>query len=343
MASRLPEQKLTVVDGGKNVHLGGDTMPRTQYVAAREASVLEQLEDLTPAGIRHGETLLRDGVMIRSKESFGLDDQRERWVAGFQFAMTDYPWFRLRQLRGGVQRFVPLRSGQFVDGAGSWLNEPGSRILIMPARTNSTGGIFAYASEQRVPENEDWETLPSTTRRSPKDEYPNREGIAGEGCLRFASGNDSLNAAESFTFCRRTSQGEYNGAFGEDVILTAYLQENGTRTKQEFIPGKGRDAEHRDTSGPGDYIRLSLQKDGDRSCVAAYSAAAIGGDGAPVWREHTRRCFPRALPYRGILGQQGSVLFVGTKREGNPVTAGDLRGRDVSGDYKVDDNSWPKR
>ena len=343
MASRLPEQKLTVVDGGKNVHLGGDTLPREEYVAARAASVFQQLEDLTPAGIHFGEELLGDRVMIRAKESSSLDDQRERQAAGFQFAMTDYPWFRLPLLKSWDQPFAPLRSGEFADGASSWLKEPGSRILIMPAQTNAGGWSFAYASEQRVPDNEDWETLPSTTRRSPDDKYPNREGIAGEGCLRFASGNDGLNATHAFTFCRRTSQGDYNGAFGEDVILTAYVQENGMRTKQEFIPGKGRDSEHRDTSGPGDYIRVSLRKNGDRTCVTAYSAAAIGSDGAPAWREHTQRCFPRALPYRGILGQQGSVLFVGTKRDGKLVTGSELQGRDVSGDYKVEDHSWPKR
>lgn len=340
MASRLPEQKLTIVDGGKNVHLGTDTMPRSQYEAALEASVFEQLEDLTPEGIRIGEQLLRDGIMIRSKDAFSLDDQRDRLAAGFQFAMTDYPWFKVDQLCAWGQRFVALRPDEFVDGGSSWLNEAGSRILVTPvqrpaAQDDGGGWVFAHASTEQARNDDEWETLPSTTRRSPDDHYPNQHRSAGEGCLRFASDRGN-NAAQAFTFCRRTSQGDYHGAFGEDVILTAYVQDNGKRSTVEIIPGKNQDSEHRTTAGPGDYLRVSLARRGSETCVTAYSAASISAGNTPAWREHTRYCFSRPLPHRGIFAQHGAVLFAGTRRNGALVTATDLPGRDVSGDYRVD-------
>jgi hypothetical protein len=281
--------------------------------------------------------------MIRSKDAFSLDDQRQRLAAGFQFAMTDYPWFKIEPLRAWEQRFVPLRSDEFVDGGSSWLNEAGGRILVTPAQDSASGWAFAHASIEQARDDDDWETLPSTTRRSPDDHYPNQHRIAGEGCLRFASDNRGNNAAQAFTFCRRTSQGDYHGAFGEDVILTAYVQDNGKRSMVEIIPGKNQDSEHRTTAGPGDYLRVSLAQRGSETCVTAYSAASIGAGSMPAWREHTRYCFSRPLPYRGIFAQHGAVLFAGTRRNGALVTATNLPGRDVSGDYRVDDKSWPRR
>ncbi len=344
MASRLPEQKLTLVDGGQNVHLGTDTFPRGQYDAAVEASVFEQLEDLTPEGIRLGEELLRDGVMMRSRDAFALSDQRDRLAAGFQFAMTDYPWFKLDQLGAWDQRLVPLRPDEFVDGASAWLHEPGSRIYAHPPdHGGDAGWAFVHASPEPASSEDDWETLPSTTRRSPDDHYPNQHRVAGEGCLRFASDGRGIDAAQAFSFCRRTSQGDYHGAFGEDVILTAYVDDNGKRSTIEIIPGKNQDAEHRTTAGPGDSLRVSLTTRGGQTCATAYSAASIGADNTPIWREHARHCFSGSLRYRGLFAQHGAVLFAGTRRRGAAVTTTDLPGRGVSGGYVVDDLSWPRR
>ena len=66
------------------------TLARAHGPAAREASIFWQVEALDFPDVP---AFLARGGVVRGRDSFSREEQRDRVRRGFQLVQTDYPWF----------------------------------------------------------------------------------------------------------------------------------------------------------------------------------------------------------------------------------------------------------
>ncbi|MBI3555077.1 MAG: hypothetical protein HY074_02285 [Deltaproteobacteria bacterium] len=306
---------------------GTEYVPMQQLSEAYNASIVWQVENVNnPAHLQNVADMISEGVVVRGSDSFTRSVQQTRVAAGFQMLQTDYPWIQFDD-RGVTQPFRPIHPELFPDR--TQFDEPGDRIGF---KRIGAGTGFAMAELRATETNDDWETLPSTTRPSPDGNLPNAAWVRGKGCLRLA------NATNSFNVCRQTFDGKWNISkpVGEDAIVTVESVVNGRVQKtRRFVSGSNK------SNGVGDQLRMSVTRRAGLTCVAAFSASQLDLAGRPDWQWLTARCFNGQLDREGLSAQWGDVLFVATKRNGAPVLAGQLSAPASQTGYVLQDLQIP--
>jgi hypothetical protein len=231
-----------------------------------------------------------------------LVEQKARVDAGFHMMQTDYPWIYYSD-KGYSQPFRPINPTRFPDS--SVFVEPGNRIFIS---TDSEKQLSVLTDENFT----DWETLPSSTRSSPNEKFPNTNHVYGKGCLVAESNRDN-----SVRVCREVNH-------QQNAVISIETTENGKLTTESFISNE------RTCGKVGDYIRLTIgkSKNDKGSCVNVYSSSEMmNGEQTnfiPKWNLLYTKCFNHILNRQGISAVNGDVLFTGTRKNGNYVKSSDL-------------------
>jgi hypothetical protein len=256
---------------------------------------VERLDDPEVPGF-----LARNGV-VRGKDAFSAADQQARLAAGFQLVQTDYPWFEIDQ--AGPDRPFHARDGRT-------FAEPGLRLLLRGSQLASDRYSFAATA---VPAGTctEWSTLASTTRPTTSSCYPGWLRPRGQACLRAATDAEAADA-DAVSVCRQVVDRE-NTQITVETCAGGRCSTSAPVTSTENGVG-----------GVGDLLRLRVCTTGDASSVRAFSASLVDDAGNPEWvpiADATTSSSP--LVVQGIAAT-GDVLFVDTRRDGQPVRGADL-------------------
>lgn len=257
-------------------------------------SVFQQVEILTDKKhLQNVAEFIDSGGIVRGGNSFSLPEQQDRIACGFHLLQTDFPWLSYQREKNN-QPFHLIDTNRIV-GKES-LTEPGNRIFVSHGQAN----VFTIFSDSSA----DWETLPTSTRISPDNNYKNPKAAYGKGCL-FARG-DSQNFIR---ICRKV-----NSEQNAEIIIEEKFK--GISSKLSFTSNDN-------SSGiVGDYIRMQVTKNpvGGGSCVSVFSSSEMMNNKSPLWNLLKQSCFNVALREQGISASEGDVLFTGTKKNGIDIT-----------------------
>ncbi len=280
----------------KRKHGWKEYVPQDLLAKAYPASIFQQVEKCyDSAHLCEVSKYITQGGIVRGGSSFSLKEQRQRIHAGFHLLQTDYPWIQLND-HGYDRPFRPLDTATFNDP--TVFKEPGHRILISP----DSEAVWSLVTNDSI---SDWETLPSTTRFSPNQKFPNPFHTEGKGCLT-ANSTDGRN---SISICRKVN-------LIQNAAITVRVVSNGIKSTGRFV------SNNRTEGQVGDYIRMRVEHVAEGSKVSLFSSSEMrNSDGklAPQWNPIYTKTFEGALPKQGLQAANGAVLFVGTRRNGSYV------------------------
>jgi len=230
-------------------------------------------------------------------------EQQLRINAGFHLLQTDYPWIQLND-KGYECPFRPLDSVRFSDPL--VFKEPGQRIFVSP----DSESVLNLITDDTI---SFWETLPSSTRFSPDVVFPNPFKSEGEGCLVASD----INNGTSVSICRKVN-------LIQNAVITIKVTEDGKTLIKKYITNNR-------TSGlVGDFIALHIRRglNSTESDVSFFSSSEMIKDSSgqliPKWNLLLSKTINSSLVKQGISAADGAVLFVGTRRNGNNVSAQQL-------------------
>jgi hypothetical protein len=284
-----------------------------------------QIPDAGPP-IESLDDFVQHGGFTRSRQDDAESDQQAAilWLHN-NIILTDYPWHFIqddpanhtavplptlasRPLFQECELFPGNQACLYKTEA---LTEPGNRLFL-----NGAGTAYIVNWNQGT---NDWQTQPSATVNSHADDkHSATQNLPfgqpdGRGCLYAKVSGYEYKA------CRFVNSADDRRPVS--VIITS--SENGvTQNLAHVLP-------HQSVApgDVGDLLRMTVTIDQTGSTVQFYTAAVIGPDGNPIWTP----ILPDGqivkpgliLAEQGIEGD-GSVLFSGTKLNGNDVKITDL-------------------
>ena len=273
----------------------GEKVSADMLTRAYDASVFQQVENVNDtAHLAAIAKYISKGGVVRGASSFSIQEQEQRINAGFNMLQTDYPALQYRD-KGFAQPFRPMDITRFPDTMA--FQEPGHRIFL------AAGDSF-WTEESTTAIN-DWETLPSSTRKTRDQKYPDPYRPYGKGCL-IAESKDGQNA---ISVCRQVD-------LRQNAVISVEVKQKNNTLGQKFITDDN-------TCGRvGDMIRLLLERDSTAQGMnvhvysSSHTTSSADGDFKPVWNEIYNTRFEQILSRQGLAAHDGDVLFVGTKRNG---------------------------
>ena len=273
----------------------GEKVPAEMLKRAYDASVFQQVENINDtAHLADIRKFIAKGGIVRGASSFSIAEQQQRINAGFNMLQTDYPALQYRD-KGFTQPFRPKDASRFRDTM--VFVEPGNRIFLSPAKDS----IWMQEITAGV---NDWETLPSSTRHTPDERYPDICRPNGKGCIRA----ESMDGQSAISVCRQVDS-------RQNAMISIEIKHKNNTTSLSFK------TDDRTCGQTGDMIRMLLEPDSETGTKAriyssSFTTQSPLGDFKPVWNELYAVSFDQVLIKQGLIAHDGDVLFVGTKRNG---------------------------
>ncbi len=219
-------------------------VPAPMLERAYKASIFQQVENCYDTAHLAGiSKFIAAGGIVRGASSFSIKEQQQRIGAGFNLLQTDYPWLQFNN-KGYSMPFRPRDPDRFNNPEA--FIEPGNRIFLQ-----ASADSFHYL--ETLDNISDWETLPSTTRTSPNDNFPNPYHTYGKGCLMAAS----LDAKNFVRICRKVN-------VEQNAVISVTTSVSGTISTKKFVSNE------RTCGLTGDYIRMRVEQVAGGTEVAVF-------------------------------------------------------------------------